>query len=303
MGVMRPAVSLAAVPRRRDRIIEIAGEIETRGFAGIYLPSISDNLSLAMALALSTQRIRFGTSVTPIYWRSVVDYAQTAGFIHEVSKGRFSFGIGVSHEPAHSRFGVNPGKPLSDIRRFLNDFKSVDRVGDLPPIILAALRGKMIELAGEIGDGLVFANGVRSFMSASLSILPPEKRQNEKFFIGNMIPTCISDDLDAAKATNRRTLIGYAKLPNYRNYWREAGYAEEMEGIEYALKEGNPERIPDFLSDKWLEDTTLFGPPARVLESLEAWYDCGIKTPILVPSSVEGNQFTAFKELFELFDE
>ena len=57
------------------------------------------------------------------------------------------------------------------------------------------------------------------------------------FFIGNMIPTCISGDIEAAKAVNRKTLTSYATLPNYRNYWKEAGYVEEMEAVEKAIAE------------------------------------------------------------------
>jgi hypothetical protein len=34
---------------------------------------------------------------------------------------------------------------------------------------------------------------------------------------------------------------------------------------------------------------------------VEAWFDAGIKTPILVPSSAEGNQMKAFDELFAAF--
>ena len=163
-------------------------------------------------------------------------------------------------------------------------------VGELPPIVLATLRQKMIALAGEIGDGMVFANGARSHMAVSLAALPANKRRDEDFFIANMIPTCISDDIEAAKAVNRRTLAGYTQLPNYRNYWKEAGYEEEMGAVEAVLAEGAPERIPDCLSDEWLADVTLFGPPAQVLDGLEAWRDAGIRTPILVPSSAQGNQ-------------
>jgi hypothetical protein len=46
----------------------------------------------------------------------------------------------------------------------------------------------------------------------------------------------------------------------------------------------------------------LFGPASEVLEGLEAWYDAGIRTPILVPSSAAGKQITAFQEMFALFD-
>ena len=45
-----------------------------------------------------------------------------------------------------------------------------------------------------------------------------------------MIPVCISDDRAAAMERNRKTLVMYVSLPNYRNYWKEAGYVEEMDG-------------------------------------------------------------------------
>ncbi len=297
-----PAVSLAALPGRRRTMLEIAKEIERRGFAGIYCPSLGDNMALCEALAFATDEIPFGTSIAPIYSRTAVDYAQTAAFIHEVSGGRFRFGVGISHAPMLKRHGVTAGKPLSDMRNFVSELRGVERVGELPPVVLATLRSKMIGLAGEIGDGMVFANGARSHMAASLGALPAGKRGDPDFYIGNMIPTCISDDVEAAKAVNRRTLSSYALLPNYRNYWKEAGYVEEMAAVEAAVAAGEMERVPDALSDTWLADTTLFGPPAAVREGVEAWYDAGIKTPILVPSSAAGNQLKAFEELFALFE-
>jgi alkanesulfonate monooxygenase SsuD/methylene tetrahydromethanopterin reductase-like flavin-dependent oxidoreductase (luciferase family) len=296
-----PALSLAAVPGRRKATLELAGEIERRGFTGIYCPSTVANVTLCAALAQATNEISFGTSIAPIYARTVLDYAQTVSFIHEISGGRFRFGIGVSHGPSLKRMKVTAGKPLSDTREFVADLKAIERVGELPPIILAAMRRKMIALAGEIGDGMVFANASRSFMEASLAALPDDKRNDENFYIGNMIPTCISDDVEAAKAVNRRTLTSYAQLPNYRNYWKESGYAEEMAGVEAAMAAGEPEKVPDHLSDKWLADNTLFGTVSQVREGLEAWFDTGVRTPILVPSSANGNQIVAFEEVFAAF--
>ncbi len=301
MSAQLPAMSLAAVPGRRNTMIEIAREVERRGFPGIYCPSLGDNLALCQAIAHSTSEITFGTSITPIYTRNVADFASTAGFIHEISGGRFRFGIGVSHAPAMNRLGIKQGKPLSDMRQFVTDLKAVPRVGEQPPLVLATLRQKMIRLAEEIGDGMVFANGARSHMGASLGVLSDASRSGE-FFIGNMIPTCISDDEEAAKAVNRRTLTSYAMLPNYRNYWKEAGYEEEMTGVEQALADKDLERIPQCLSDRWLADTTLFGSATRVREGIEAWFDAGVKTPIIVPSSAAGNQLNAIEEFFALWN-
>ena len=301
MTIPMPAISLAAVPGRRRTMIEFAQQAEARGFAGIYLPSLGDNMALATVLATATNEIPFGTSIMPIYFRAPLDLAQTASFIHELSGGRFRFGIGISHAPAYARHGVTPGKPLSDIRTFVKTAREAERIGEMPPIVLATLRKKMLQLAGEIGDGLVFANGSRSHMSVSLGHVPAAKRSSDDFFIGNMIPTCISDDEAAAAAVNRRTLSGYVRLENYRNYWREAGYDEEMDAVEAAIAAGaGNAALTECLSDRWLSDNTLYGSASKVLEGLEAWYDAGIKTPILVPSSAAGNQLQAIRELFDL---
>ncbi len=297
-----PAVSLAAMPGRRAATLELAVEIERRGFAGIYCPSFGDGLGLCEALALCTGEIAFGTAIASIYTRHPADYAQTVALIHELGRGRFHFGVGVSHQPVNERLGVATGKPLADVRRFAEQLRRHgERNGELPPLVLATLRRKMVELAGDIAQGAVWANAARSHMRASLGFLPPEKRAGDSFFIGNMIPTCIADDRAAAAAVMRRTLSGYVALPNYRAYWVEAGYGEEMQAIAAALDAGERERLPELMSDRWLHDVTLFGTAAEVREGVEAWLDAGVRTPILVPSAVRGGQMQGFTDLFAAY--
>ncbi len=300
-GSELPAVSLAAVPGRRRATLELAQEIERRGFAGIYCASFGDAMGLCEALALVTERIPLGTSIVNIYARHASDYAVSASLIHELSGGRFHFGVGVSHAPINARLGARPGSPLADMRHFAEALAATPRAGEQPPLVIAALRRRMVALAGELAQGVVFANVARSHVAASLEAVPAERRASGDFFVGNMIPTCISDDVAAAAAVNRRTLAGYALLPNYRNYWKEAGYVEEMEAVEKALEAGERKRVPDLLSDRWLADTTLAGPADRVREGVEAWREAGVNTPILVPSSVDGKQFDAFRELFDIY--
>jgi alkanesulfonate monooxygenase SsuD/methylene tetrahydromethanopterin reductase-like flavin-dependent oxidoreductase (luciferase family) len=298
----KPAVSLAAVPGRRRATIEMAGRLEQEGFSGIYCPSLGDGMGLCQALALTTREIPIGTSIANIYARHPSDYAQSAAFVHEVSGGRFRFGIGVSHGPAHERLGVEPGNPLAEIRRFVKDVQSwTKQAGELPPIVLATLRKGMVALAGEIAQGAVWANAARSHMSRSLAHLPADARHDPKFFIGNMVPACIDDDRAAAAAVNRRTLISYVKLPNYQNYWIEAGFEEEMQAIRRAIAAGDEEKIPGLMSDRWLSEVTLFGSQAEVREGIEAWYAAGITTLIVVPSSARGNQMVALQQLIDLY--
>ena len=296
-----PAISLVAVPGRRRLTLDIARDIERRGFAGIYTPSMFGNMSQCEAMCWATERIPFGTAITPIYSRTVLDFAQSAAFMHEVSGGRFRLGIGVAHAPGHQRMGVTVGKPLGDTRDFVQRLRAVEGVGEFPPIIVAALRQKMVALAGEIAQGVVFANAARSHMTASLAALPAAKRTDADFFIGNMLPTCISDDVAAAREVCRKNLVRYAFLPNYRNYWKEAGYVEEMTAIERAIGEGRQSDVPGCFSDRWLADVCVFGPATRVRDEVAAWQEAGVSTPVLVPSSTSGGQIKALEEIFATF--
>src|SRR5437764_11389676 len=190
-----PALNLIATPGRRHATLDLAREIERRGFAQIQVSSSFANMAQCIGLAFATERISFATAIAPIYAQTVEEFAHSAAYIHEISGGRFQFGIGIAHRPSHVRMGVTPGKPLGDIRGFVEKYRSYDKIGGLPPIVLAALRKRMVALAGEIADGLVFANGSRSHMSESLSVLPADKRVDPNFFIRNRIRTCIPDPI------------------------------------------------------------------------------------------------------------
>ncbi|MCI0545758.1 MAG: LLM class flavin-dependent oxidoreductase [Candidatus Rokubacteria bacterium] len=298
----KPAVSLVAMPRRRQATLEMARRLEGEGFAGLYCPSMGDGLGLCEALALVTREIPFGTSIANIYTRHPHDFAQTAALIHELGNGRFRFGIGVSHGPTHARLRVQAGKPLADIRRFVAELREGAKVGgELPPIVLATLRAKMVALAGEIAAGAVWANAARSHMPRSLAHLPETVRRDPRFFIGNMVPTVIDDDRAAAAAVCRKTLVGYVKLPNYQNYWIEAGFEEEMGAIREAIARGDEERIVALMSDRWLRDVTLHGSAREVRDGVEACYAAGVNTLILVPSSTRGGQMVALEELCAAF--
>src|SRR5262252_1010329 len=111
-------------------------------------------MSQCVGLALATERIAFATAIAPIYAQSVDEFAQTCAYLHEVSGGRFQFGIGIAHAPAYARMEVKPGRPLGDIRAFVEKFKSRTEYGPLPPVVLATLRKRMVGLSAEIGEGL-----------------------------------------------------------------------------------------------------------------------------------------------------
>src|ERR1700721_1454723 len=119
-----PALNLIAEPGRRRATLEIARESGRRGFAGISVSSSFGNMSQCVGLAFATERIPFATAIAPIYAQSIDEFAQNAAYLHEISRGRFQFGIGIAHAPSHLRMEVKPGKPLGDTRLFIEKFKA-----------------------------------------------------------------------------------------------------------------------------------------------------------------------------------
>jgi alkanesulfonate monooxygenase SsuD/methylene tetrahydromethanopterin reductase-like flavin-dependent oxidoreductase (luciferase family) len=293
----KPALSLVATVGKRAAVLEAAVEAERRGFAGIACPSLGSAFGLCASLAHVTQDIPFWTSIQPIYLQHAAEAGGMAAHLHEVSGGRFRLGLGVSHGPVHRRLDVTPGKPLADTREYVAGVRTAAGAA-CPPIVLATMRDKMLGLATEVADGAVWANACRSAMGAQLDRVPDARR--EGFFLANMIPTVIDDDRAAAAAINRRTLTGYVTLPNYRNYWRQVGYAEEMDAIEAAIDRKERDRLPELMSDRWLHDCTLSGSAAEVRDGLDAWADTGV-LPIAVMSSTTGGQLVAVRQLFDAY--
>src|SRR5829696_2090866 len=188
-----PALSVIGVPTKRGALLDVAAEADRRGFAGLAGPGIHGNLALCGSLAHVTGSIPFWTSIQPIYHSHPAEVAVTAAHLSEVSGGRFRLGLGVSHEPAMSRLGISTGKPLSDMRDYVGAIRAAERSsGATPPIYLATLRNKMLDLALEVADGAIWANAALSFMPTQVASIPAERR--DSFFLANMVPTVIDAD-------------------------------------------------------------------------------------------------------------
>ena len=294
---------MVAPAKKRHAILELARRAEELKFAGIACPSLGATMGLCVSLAHSTNEIKFWTSIQPIYYSHAIEMANTAAHIHEVSNGRFALGLGVSHGPVIDRLGATTATPLADIKNYLASMKAQERFsGDLPPIYLAALRNKMMHLASEISNGAIWANASRKSIAAQIALLPDSKRSN--MFLANMIPTVISDDVEAARAIHRKTLVGYVTLPNYRNYWRACGYGEQMDAFEKVLSESAKEsrniEIISAMDNQWLDDCTISGDVDTVRERLYGWSQIGV-LPIAVMSSTSGGQAQAISQLFDAF--
>lgn len=286
--------------------IDFAREMEKSGFPGVLLASHADraemhadNVALSLALLDRTERLTVGTAIATIYLRHPHSMASAASMIGELHPERFLLGLGVSHVPMHREIGVSHGKPLGDMRAYVETLRELQRGVPAPPIVIAGMRRKMTELAGEIGDGVMWSTAPLSHMTTALSWLPAKRRVN--LLTGTSVPICVSDDADRAREAIRYYLHFYLQLPNYQKFFTEAGFDDEVEQAKLAIEANDDERLRMAVSDRMTEDIGIFGTPASVRERLEEWYSIGLDFVALDPVSVTGDPFRAQYEVMDAF--
>src|SRR5215467_13231430 len=160
-------IAVAFSPLRDAAPAEIlawAGRAEALGFSGVFIPeSFNDSLAYAQAVASVTTRLPVGTGITNVYLRHPTLLAQQAAAVQEFSGGRLLLGLGVGHRVVNQSLGIDMGDPLRKMRAVIETLRGGWTKGPFQPrpeppprILAAALASTMIELAGELADGVIF---------------------------------------------------------------------------------------------------------------------------------------------------
>ena len=310
----KPGIMLGAEPGHRKAAIAAARELEQRGFPHVFCPydyglpegdwisniaEVYDALSLSSAILQATHEIRVGTGISVTYMRHPADVAAAASFNHEISDGRFLLGLGPGPNEFLQRFDIQPGRPLAHMRRYVEHLRAAAPRQPLPPLLLSAVRPRMICLAVEIADGPLGANWALSYMPTLLNEIPAEERQ--RVAIENIAPIWITDDRTEGLAFMRRFLGLHMHLANFRAYFALAGYEEEVQRAEAALATGDTAGIEAAISERMAEDIGIFGTRSQIREKVDAWQAAGV-TLTVSPLLTIKNQPEAVGRVAELFD-
>ena len=133
-------VLLTFAPARTADLVALGRAAEDAGHAACYTTeSLTDTLSIDLAILLGTSRIRVGSYVSISYLRHPVVAAQMAVTAADLSGGRFVLGVGLGHRVRVEALGVPVGRPSTDLPAYVRDVKAVlegrgrERCPDLPP--------------------------------------------------------------------------------------------------------------------------------------------------------------------------
>jgi probable F420-dependent oxidoreductase len=247
-------------------------------------------------LALSaawTERMRLGTGIVGVFQRGPALLAQEAAALASASDGRFVLGIGSSSDRIVEGWnGIPFERPLSKVRETL-DFLDTALAGERTetgfkleappaepvPVVLAALRGKMLELAMERAAG-AFTNflplGGLAKVAAQIEGAPAGFELLCRFF-------CIPGEREQVEPLARFMFSSYITVPVYAAFYRWLGYGEQIDPMVAAWEAGDRQTAAAAAPWELIEDMFVFGTPEEMKERLAAFVDGGITLPILTP--------------------
>jgi F420-dependent oxidoreductase-like protein len=268
------------------RAVERAAEAERLGFDTVWStqpPAGRDSALVLSAYAAATSTINLGTSVLPLYLRHPVSMAQTALTLDELSGGRFRLGIGVSHKAyVETMWGLQLRRPLDTMRNYVEIVRSLVTTGEADvqgpyftarasytaprrqlPIYISALGPGMLELAGEIADGVTLWMCAPDYIGTEVvsRVLSGRARAGKTldgFEIIASVPVCLTADRAAGLEDFRVTVASYGSLPSYRRVLERA--------------------FPDFTdqpNDHILNELGGIGDEADVVKAIERYADAG----------------------------
>jgi alkanesulfonate monooxygenase SsuD/methylene tetrahydromethanopterin reductase-like flavin-dependent oxidoreductase (luciferase family) len=284
--------------------LEIAGRADSLGYESLWVTHGlgRDALLVLSAYSRVAPRVGLGTGVIPVYPRHPVLLAQEALTVSELTGGRLLLGIGVSHRPMmEGALGLDLGRPLDVMREYVSVLRAalggkVDHRGPryratwqsglpalppAPPILLAGLGTKMLELAGEIADGAVLWLCAPAYIRDKAIPAITRGRQRagkplEGFEIVAAVPAALTVDKAAGTALFKTELMRYLALPFYRTMLEGSGFTEDLAAFDRAPR-------AEAVSDRLAAALGAVGDFKTVSAFVTAYREAGVTLPAIRP--------------------
>lgn len=224
--------------------VEQACRAEADGFGSAWSVHFSRGTDALSALAVAgarTGRIELGVGVVPTYPRHPLALAQQAATVQALCGGRLTLGVGVSHRPViEGLHGLSYASPAAHMRDYLSVLVPLLREGTVThqgpyyrvdggfavpgtapvPVLVGALAPRMVEVAGELADGVVtWLAGPRTLESV---IVPRLQKAGPRRVVA-AIPVAVCDDADSGRASAETIFARYGGLENYQRQLAREG--------------------------------------------------------------------------------
>lgn len=307
--------------------VELAVRCEKEwGYDAIWLAETNgaDSFSLAGAIAQATDRVEIGTAIVPVYNRTPAVLAMSAATLADLSGGRFVLGLGTSsHAMIEGWHGVPFEQPLAHVHDAVSILRSAlagektryegkaleshgfrlgVRLPEPPKIFLAALREKMLNLAGALGEGLIINMMPLDSMPKILGAYRQGAVDVERDASGDDVVArfqiAVTDDKDGARNMVRMGFSGYVATPVYNRFFSWVGHEDVARGVAEAFARGDRAGTAAAMHDRFVDDLAIIGDRDESTEKLAAFVEAGVTTPVLAPLAPNAEAAIAVLEAF-----
>jgi probable F420-dependent oxidoreductase len=266
-------------------------QAEAEGYDDLWTGETSgpDGFTPLVLAAAWTERMRLGTGIVNPFTRGPAVLAQHAAALQDASDGRFVLGLGSSSNVIVERWnGVPFERPLSKVREAVEALRPVlagergpggfrleTPPASPPPIVLAALRGKMLALAAEIADG-AFTNflPVSGARQVAEAFGAPDKELVCRFF-------CVPQSADEGMGLAKFMFAAYGTVPVYHEFFRWLGWGEQIDPMVEAYTAGDRPGAAALAPEDLIREIFVFGRPADQRARLLEFAEGGIDTLVL----------------------
>ena len=308
LGVSIPVEERLPIPR----LVELAQAAERLGYDTVVAGEVAgaDIFSLLSAVAVATDRITIGSGVVPMATRTVPLLAMGFQSLASLAPGRVLAGVGVSSPTVVERWhGRTFAPPLRYAREFLPAFRHaldgerLEVQGEwvrsdgfrttLPPapripVLLGAMRPRMIGLAGELADGALLTWCPPDEAARHVELLHEGARRAGRdpaeLLVAATFFGYAGPDIDTARERMRRYVMQYASVSTHRDSF--AGSIPNLEEVEAAWAAGDRRRALSLISDESVDRLAPLGAAAVVSRAREL-HAAGIDLPIMVVTAAE----------------
>jgi probable F420-dependent oxidoreductase len=314
------------VPPDAAATLRMAEWAEGEGFDGLWFADTGeiDALTLAAAVTQRVRRARIGIAVVPVYTRTPVVLASSAATLAHLAPGRIVIGLGASsHAMIEGWHGLKLEKPLTRVKetalalrqalsgqatQFQGEtlrsagFKLANPPVPPVPIMLAALRGKMLEMAAAVGDGVIVnlfpAPALPRIMQHIRAGAAQAGKDAAALEIVCRHQICVTDDPARARDTFRKRFGPYFATPVYNRFLAWCGHEDAAREIEAGFKAKDRARTGAAFSDALIDQIAVIGTAEQCRERIRALVQGGITTPVVSCFSPDPKEFLATHEAF-----
>ena len=297
---------------------ELSSQAEKNGFEAVWVPEGGgrDSLTSLATIAMKTDAVKLGTGILPIFARTPTNTAMGAAGMAAVSDGRFLLGLGVGHAPTvESRDGIPFKQPMTRMRETIQIIKALLSGEEVNftgkqfkitgasmgaatpktkvPIYIAALGPQMLEMVGELADGVLMNWTAVDYLGEAIGHIKrgAEKagRDPNEIDIAGYVRVAVGDNLTESRDSLRRQVARYASNPFYRNFFAQTGFDKEMSAAAAALADGNLDKAADSITEEMQDQVAIVGTVEECRAALEKRRAAGLQLPVIAPFAVGDN--------------